>query len=379
VIPRINAVTGKPLWSVDRAVLLPGDIEIVLDNCCITQSPFSFDNIFRTEGFHDNPEKDTCGIHIRGIGNAVLDGGTPNGLTERTARKDGYPNIIWNNTILLNNVRNFTIENLTIKNQRWWGINLYNCSFGRLSNLTFDAKDNIPNQDGIDLRVGCHDIIIENIFGQGGDDLIALSGFRGTGETRRRMLQEGRSPDIYNVVIRNVVGASVSKAIIALRNHDGVKLRNITIDGVHDISSDDNGFEPYAAVRIGQKYYFHDRKSIMGETSNIRVTNIHASRGFGVLLNVTLSNSSIDHVYCGEKALGAVRTSYIGTSRPINSGGVAMKNVTIDNIYSCETSETDLPLIWLHKCEDCDTLENVVISNVFGEFRCNYENGYVLK
>ena len=103
-----------------------------------------------------------------------------------------------------------------------------------------------------------------------------------------------------------------------------------------------------------------------------KVTNVHAQRGFGVLLNVTLCNSSFDHIYCGEKALGAVRTSYIGTARKVGApGGAAMRNVTFDSIYG-ETSNPDLPLVWLDKCEDCDVLENVRITNVFGEVRSNY-------
>ena len=46
-IPRINRRTGKPLWVIDRAVILPSEMEIVLDNCCLRQADGCFDNIFR--------------------------------------------------------------------------------------------------------------------------------------------------------------------------------------------------------------------------------------------------------------------------------------------------------------------------------------------
>ena len=137
-------------------------------------------------------------------------------MNEHTSLKEGYGYIYQNNTILLHNIYNFAIENITIDNQRWWAINLLYAKKGRLSNITFGATDEIINQDGIDLRLGCRDIIIENIYGQGGDDLIALSAFLGANWT----VVDGENNDISNVIIKNVVGSSVSKAVIALINMD---------------------------------------------------------------------------------------------------------------------------------------------------------------
>ncbi|MBR7095628.1 MAG: hypothetical protein IKC73_05365 [Clostridia bacterium] len=49
VIPRKNLRTGKALWEIDEAILLPSDIEVVLDNCTLRQADGCFDNVFRTE------------------------------------------------------------------------------------------------------------------------------------------------------------------------------------------------------------------------------------------------------------------------------------------------------------------------------------------
>ena len=235
IIPQTNARTGKARWDIDTAILLPSNIHIVLDNCYIRQVDGTFDNVFRnenmyTEGFAD-AAKEQKNIFITGIGNAVIDGGEPNGLTEKTSLKNGNPHIIWNNTILLHNVDGFAIENIKIINQRWWAIDLIFTTNGKVDNVTFDAKDNIPNQDGLDLRCGCHNISISNIFGQAGDDLVALSGFMGFERTLGLIIPE-KDKDIYNVTIRNVVGTSVTKAVVALRNHDEIKLYDITVDGV---------------------------------------------------------------------------------------------------------------------------------------------------
>ena len=47
IIPRINARTGKALWDIDSAILLPSNMHIMLDNCFIRQADGCFDNVFR--------------------------------------------------------------------------------------------------------------------------------------------------------------------------------------------------------------------------------------------------------------------------------------------------------------------------------------------
>ena len=77
-VPRLNERTGEPIWNLDRAVILPSEMEIVLDNCHLRQADGSFDNLFRN---FENPESEghtaseqMRNIVIRGVGNAVLDG-----------------------------------------------------------------------------------------------------------------------------------------------------------------------------------------------------------------------------------------------------------------------------------------------------------------
>ena len=58
VIPRMNMRTNKALWEIDKAVLLPDDIEIVLDNCYIRQADGCVDNVFRNENLKLSPHPD---------------------------------------------------------------------------------------------------------------------------------------------------------------------------------------------------------------------------------------------------------------------------------------------------------------------------------
>ena len=63
-------------WRLDRAVLLPGDTTVILENCRIKLSDSCRDNFFRSAncgvGMRD-PEP-ISNIHIRGVGDVVLEG-----------------------------------------------------------------------------------------------------------------------------------------------------------------------------------------------------------------------------------------------------------------------------------------------------------------
>jgi len=291
-IPRINPRTQEPLWEITETIYLPSDFTLVLDNCHLRLADGVFCNMFCSEGAYEKSPKEQKNISIVGIGNALLDGGIPNGLTEKTSLKDGNPHIAKNTMILFRNVSGFKVENIAMKEQRWWGITFMYCDHGRISNIDFAATNITPNQDGIDLRVGCHDIAIENISGFTGDDTIALTGV--TGILYEMFKVDGKSDDIYNVIIRNVTShVSGGHHIVRLLNHDLVKLYNIIIDGILDTSEDVNA---KAALKIGDARYSHIRKSILGETHNITARNIVSRAKVGVLLGGTVSDSYFSNI-----------------------------------------------------------------------------------
>ena len=93
LIPRMNARTKCCRWDIDQAIILHSDIQIVLDNCYLRQADGCFDNVFRNSGEENaldhTLDSEMHDIHIIGIGNAVIDGGEPNGLTESTCQEMG--------------------------------------------------------------------------------------------------------------------------------------------------------------------------------------------------------------------------------------------------------------------------------------------------
>ena len=165
LIPRVNERTGKERWDLDEAIILCSDIEIVLDNCYLRRTDDSFDNVFRNfddDAVRTTIEEEQKNIVIRGIGNAVIDGGVTNGLTEATSSKNGLPHVEKNNVIRLHNLAGLKLLDFTILNPRWWAINLIYVEEALISGLNIISKPDSPNQDGIDLRLGCNNITIKD-------------------------------------------------------------------------------------------------------------------------------------------------------------------------------------------------------------------------
>lgn len=390
-IPRINKRTGDCVWVIDKAIILDSNTEIILDNCYIKQAKDAYDNVFRN--FEDISKGHTLSeqkrnIVIRGTGNAVIDGGPPNDLDQETSLTNGLPHISRNNTILLYNIRDFVIENLTIMNQRWWGINLIHAERGRLSKLHFEGNCDRPTQDAIDLRVGCSDIIIENIIGQAGDDFIALSAIgynENTISISGMYTVEGHNEDIHDIIIKNIIATSVKCAVIALRNSDGRKIYNITMDSIHctdnyavedgktypeypefkanfDICRIPRGNTPYTLIRIGQSGYFHDRDNILGEVYGIHATNLHVTVGCAVMVNLTLENSYFGNIYAGNDVDYILTTK---SGRKTQLWGADIRNVIFENIFMQNTDNDFATAFDLDINEKQCKVENLFVKNAF--------------
>ena len=318
-IPRHNDRTGADIWSIDRTVFLPSDIEIVLDNAHLRLADGAFCNMFANENIAKEISRTPTGeqknITLCGIGNAVLDGGTYNGLSEKNSEKGSLPHISVNTTLLFFNVSNLRVENLSVINQRWWGITNIFVHDAVFRNLRFEADlsridsdgvhhpDEIPqtyneiyvkNADGIDLRIGCHDVLIENITSFTEDDTVALTALGGF-EHKLGLVVEGQSTDLHDVKIRNVASDSYICAVVRLLNDEGNKLYNIDIDGVTHVYSGKHTERPEFVVRIGDMNYAK-KHSTLGDTHHISVKNVYSHGTFAVGLFKGLVDAELDNI-----------------------------------------------------------------------------------
>ena len=322
VIPAINERTGESKWTITKAIRLHTGSSVCLEGCHIVQAEGVFTNIFTNSNFGTPDAYKKSGtqydIKIYGVGNVLLDGGNPvSELTEENHNKNGLPHITQNSMFNFINCERISVDNVRVKNQRYWAFVFHYCAHGRVSNIDFYAPCTFRNQDGIDLRTGCSDFIIENITGVTGDDTVALTCLRSIYDND---MEPEFDTSINSVIIRNV-HARTNYSLVRLLIHYGKKVYNILIDGVmEDIEREPTKDKLWefaaeikrwvrsgATVRIGENaYYKDDLHANLGDTYNVTVKNVTSRGRMGVRAACTLSDALIENVKMYDKGGAAV-------------------------------------------------------------------------
>ncbi len=298
-------------WVIDETVSIPSDMEIFIDGAHLILADGTFVNMFATENYLNREIRPQSNIEIHGANGAVLDGGEYNGLSEANCLKDGRPHIIVNTTMLFYYTENLRVHNLRIVNQRYWGITNIFVSNSSYRNIEFQADfsrmdengihhpDQVPkkykevyvkNADGIDLRVGCHHVVIENITGFTGDDTVALTALGGF---EKPLFPKGVSGDIHDVTIKNIKSDSYVCSQLRLLCGRGHKLYNITADGITD-TTDTDLYRTNATVRIGDIVY--GEPSGRGDMHHICVRNVITRGTSAVSICRPLSDSVFENI-----------------------------------------------------------------------------------
>ena len=321
---RTCTVSGN--WEIEETVRIPSDFTLVLDGCHLRMQDGAILNFFTNEhaGSKDPMAKD-YDIIIEGRGRAILDGGEPNGLHERVIKNtpELYPGITHcgvNSPILFDHVDGLRISGLHIRNQRYWGVVFVFCCHGVVRDIEFRSNDImidengqrvhglslkyyenilVKNSDGIDLRTGCHDFIIENITGFTEDDTVALTALWHGIE--KAYYAEGDCLDIRNVIIRNINSAALCSNVRLLCG-DGVKLHDVLIDGVFDASRECRFMNAGVnTVKLGDTHNYSTSLAKYGDMFNIAVRNIHCAgnskRSKPVNILSDIVNLTVENIY----------------------------------------------------------------------------------
>ena len=274
-IPAWNA-SGADRWLIDRAILLPGGITVVLDDCTIQLSDTSRDNFFRSANVGEGVTEVRWlrDIAILGRGRAVLRGAanprsTASGKTlaldpafdsplgrgkmsyGTDAGKDGEKQTgDWrNHGILMAYVDGFLLSDVTIEQAHCWAVTHERVVNAELTRIRIDSPPEIvvdgvsryvANRDGINLRHGCKHFRIDDISGETGDDFIALTSV-GLNEEDRR---PGRLQDAYMVTtldyepgVDDTEDIHISNIRCRTKNH-GVAIRAGDIASIHHVYID---------------------------------------------------------------------------------------------------------------------------------------------
>ena len=339
--------------------MLPSNTTVIIQNAKIKLSDKCRDNFFRSANSGlgiDFPEP-AENIHIKGIGRCILEGAdkpraTGDGgkilanpcpyndedllkLADWVTDEERESGIVgfwhkhdhsfgtdfgvegesqygdWRGIgVLFANVNNFSIENLHIKNSHGWGISLEACTDGSVKNIHFEAymhkeidgmENNMENQDGIDIRNGCSNIIISDITGRTGDDLIALTAiknphFKPGGSLRSTHVMHNdwtkRDASIHDIIIRNVAGYSSLCWTIRLLACD-TEIHNVIIDGVNGVVPE--GVPQSAVILLGEPDGAYG-KCLPDGISNITISNILGNTQSVIEVKGYIKDSVINNV-----------------------------------------------------------------------------------
>lgn len=297
-------LTGE--HAVREPIVLKSNMTLVLDGAHLTLAEGTFTNMFRAD-FVTN-------VTLVGRNGATADGGVYNGLGEKTAKALGKP--IWlNNTLLFTNVKGFRVEGIRFVNQRWWALNFIGCSQGVIRNLDFLAnhetvfpdgavtnvvsrrwqgRPKVRNADGVDIRCGCHDILIENITGFTQDDSVALTAL--TGGHENGFLSYDVPRTITDVTVRNVHTTSMC-ANVRLLAQGGAQMHRITVENVEDTSDGKTYLlgRGERTVNVGDNHEYRAQNR-PGDMTDIVIRNIRSRAEFGVHLRGHAENVTVENV-----------------------------------------------------------------------------------
>jgi polygalacturonase len=204
--------------------------------------------------------------------------------------------------ILFAKVTGYEISGFTIEETQCWAISQEACSHGRVHDIEFRNSNIMRNQDGVDVRKGCHDIVIENITGVCGDDVVALTALRrpeGTTRAQGKVDCEitGCWPtpddDVFNVTVRNIrAKCAGGHGLIRLLVQDGIKMHHVTVSNIVHTAGEGDVLS-HAAIRIGDERYWSISKCELGDMHDITVSDVFSKARAGILISGPLSDSSV--------------------------------------------------------------------------------------
>lgn len=328
LIPRYNLRTDKSEWRIGKAIEVPSNMTLILDNCYMVQETGVYDNMFRNSLAYAEArsrETEEHDISILGVGNVCLSGGVHNGLLERNVGSFGFPSdILVNQMMLWINVRDLRIENLHIEHQRHWAINHIYCENVKIKNIDFDAIPHVPNMDGIDLRVGCRNFEMENITGKTGDDTIAMTAM--LGEEEETGFVPDKPTDICDVRIRNVLSDPFRMLNVRVLTQDGVQVHDIDVDTVMDTSDYRRKVFCKAPIGLGTQgaLYVHVCRAKPGDLRCINVRNVYTRASMAIRIDDACCDSTFTNIKTFNTCFTGVGT--VGF-------GCVLKNVVVDGFY----------------------------------------------
>jgi len=377
VIPAWNVRTQCDKWVFEKAVRIPSDMTVVFLHCYIQHQDFMYENLFTNSRAYENEGR--CIAHeehdltFTGVGDAVLDGAKQNGLKEKTCFLYGLPDKRPNATVLFNNVRDMVLENFQIRDSRWYGTYFIHCDTVRISNLDFDNGEDFCNRDGVDIRQGNHNFLIENITGTTGDDTVALNNLGNDGNDGRYV--EGKDMDTLNIVMRNIKSDAGRWFTVRLLCQDRHLEQYFTLDTIMDVSRRENQKRVDATVMVGSHEYHYKIPAELGDLAHLTIRDVYSRANYGVALGGYSDDVDISNVHTYDDGLSVMGIRGAGLATLLPKVVAHVRNVRASGLfYKRESDQLDpdmtmpktLPVYAL-SFNGLETFDPIQISHVYAD------------
>ena len=377
VIPAWNVRTQCDKWVFEKAVKVPSDMTIVFLHSYIQHQDVMYENLFTNSRAYENEGR--CIAHeehdltFTGIGDAVLDGAKQNGLKEKTCFLYGLPDKRPNATVLFNNVRNLVLENFQIRDSRWYGTYFIHCDTVRISNIDLDNGEDFCNRDGVDIRQGNHNFLIENITGTTGDDTVALNNLGNDGNDGRYV--EGKDVDTLNMVMRNIKSDAGRWFTVRLLCQDRHLEQYVTLDTIMDVSRRENQKRVDAAVMVGSHEYHYKIPAELGDLAHLTIRDVYSRANYGVALGGYSDDVDISNVHTYDDGLSVMGIrgaglatllpKVVGHVRGVRASGLFYKRES-DQLDPDMTMPKTLP-VYAMSFNGLETFDTVKIDHVYAD------------
>lgn len=229
---KIVIFDGKD-YLIDRAILIPSDTQIIIDDCTVKQNDYVFDNVFRGDNLIINgidpygPPIDVTpirNIKIIGKGDAKIMGTDKPQIGYHPFFKE-YQTMTgdfwgWRTHMFsFSYCDGFELSGLKLRQTMCWAVCFDNCQQCYVHDI--DIRSDVKNGDGIDFRSGCNHCIVENITGFTSDDTVACTALS-RGKRERTLSKYLSVSEPYNSSHENIDGSI---------HH--IKISNILTGGFH--------------------------------------------------------------------------------------------------------------------------------------------------
>lgn len=304
---------GKDFF-LDRAVLVPSNTTVIIDNCTIKQNDFVFDNVFRGDNLIIN-EADPYGapidvtllenIKIIGKGEAYVIG-TDNpktGYHPFFKEHQKMTGDFWGwrtHAFSFSCCKNFEMSGLKLRQTMCWAVCFDNCQNCYIHDL--DIVSQVKNGDGVNFRSGCNHCVIENITGSTWDDTVACTALAHNNATGKKGHQKYLYPlEPYNSCHENVDGSvhhiRINNIFTGGRQHGiiclsawGNKVYDIEITNIKDVTEGNRE----ATVKI---YTGYGEGFCKGDIHDIKVDNVVSNFSkYAVMVDCEPENLTVENI-----------------------------------------------------------------------------------